>query len=203
MYRAIRILCVMMLLSACFAFAQTEFSADVIQSNKTADHGTKVYCGKDKMRFEGVGDARSGGSGAVIFDLNKDTWTVLMDKQHMYMEMPSKMMENRGMFHFFKTGDVENACAEWQALDANKGGTCRKVGDETVNGRNAVKYEGTNSEGKRSTVWLDSRIRFPLKWEDKDGGGELQNIKEGPQPSSLFTVPSDYKKFDMSGMQHQ
>ena len=40
---------------------------------------------------------------------------VLMAKQHMYMEMPAKMMESRGMFHFFKYGDAENSCGEWLA----------------------------------------------------------------------------------------
>jgi hypothetical protein len=29
---------------------------------------------------------------------------------------------------------------------------------------------------------------------------ELRNIKEGPQPASLFEIPSDYTKFDMGSM---
>ena len=29
---------------------------------------------------------------------------------------------------------------------------------------------------------------------------ELQNIKEGSQPDSLFAIPSDYQKFDMGNM---
>jgi hypothetical protein len=104
------------------------------------------------------------------------------------------------MFTFFKSGDVENACADWLKLSPNKGGTCHKVGHETVNGRETIKYEGTNSKGETSTVWLDSKVRFPVKWQGKNDGGELRNIQEGPQPASLFDPPSDYKKMDMSGM---
>jgi hypothetical protein len=152
------------------------------------------------MRFDAKDDSEARGGGAVIFDLSKESWTVLMAKQHVYMEMPSKMMENRGMFAFFKSGDVENACSDWLKLERNKGGTCHKVGSETVNGRNTVKYEGTNASGETSSVWLDSKLRFPVKWQGKNNGGEMRNIQEGPQPASLFEIPAGYTKMDMGNM---
>ena len=197
----IRVSCfVALLILANFAFAQTEFSADVV-NNERGDKGpTKVYFGKDKMRFDAKDDSEARGGGAVIFDLSKESWTVLMAKQHVYMEMPSKMMENRGMFAFFKSGDVENACSDWLKLERNKGGTCHKVGSETVNGRNTVKYEGTNSSGETSSVWLDSKLRFPVKWQGKNNGGEMRNIQEGPQPASLFEIPAGNTKMDMGNM---
>jgi len=191
-------------LCAAFALAQTEFSAEIVQDGRDAKQGpTKVYFGKDKMRFDSLdkSDPRSGG--AVIFNLSDDSWVVLMAQQHMYMQMSGDMMENRGMFHFFKTGDVESACSDWLKLAANKGGTCHKVGSETVNGRNTVKYEGTNAKGETGSVWLDSKLRFPVKWEDKKGGGEMRNIQEGSQPASLFEIPAGYTKFDMGAMMQQ
>jgi len=199
----IRMSCfVALLIVGSFAVAQTEFSADIVETNSEKTHKgpTKVYFGKDKMRFDSAdnSDPRSGGS--VIFDLANQSWTVLMEKQHMYMEMPSKMMENRGMFEFFRSGDVDNACADWLKLARNKGGSCNKVGSETVNGRSTVKYEGTNDKGETSDVWLDSKLRFPVKWTGKNGGGEMQNIKEGSQPASLFEIPAGYTKLDMSKM---
>jgi len=192
---------VALLIVASFALAQTEFSADVVDTNnQKAGRGlTKVYFGKDKLRFDSADpDPRSGGS--VIFDLDKESWVVLMAKQHMYMEMPSKMMERRGMFEFFRSGDVESACSDWLKQQRNKGGTCHKVGSETVNGRSTVKYEGTNPSGDTNTVWLDSKLRFPVKWQGKNNGGELQNIKEGAQPASLFEIPDGFTKFDMGSM---
>jgi hypothetical protein len=187
---------------ASVALAQTEFSADVVDSARQK-HGkgpTKVYFGKDKMRFDSHDSDDPRGGGSVIFDLSKQTWVVVMEKQQMYMEMPESAMESRGMFKFFETGDVENACADWLKLTNNKGGTCKKDGSETVNGRDTVKYEGTNDKGEASTVWLDSKLRFPVKWQGKDNGGELENIKEGSQPASLFEIPAGYKKFDMNNM---
>lgn len=192
------------LLTTAAALAQSEFSADIVDHTAKGNHTTtKVYFGKDKMRFDSMGEGNRG-TGAVIMDMSTESYVVLMPQQHMYMEMPASAMENRGMFSFFKSGDVDNACGDWLKLATNKGGTCHKDRSETVNGRSTVKYEGTNAKGESSTVWLDSKVRFPIKWESKNGGGELQNIQEGSQPASLFQVPAGYTKMDMGGMmQHR
>jgi hypothetical protein len=191
-----------LLLLGSMALAQTEFSADIVNESKGGS--TKVYFGKDKMRFDSPdGEDRSSG-GAAILDFSNNKMIVLMAKQHMYMEMPQQMLEKRGMYTFFRTGDVENACSDWLKLPENKGGACHKVGNETVNGRSTVKYEGTNSKGETGFVWIDPKLRFPVKWQGKNEvGGELRNIQEGSQPSSLFEVPAGYTKFDMGAMQQR
>ncbi len=79
-------------------------------------------------------------------------------------------------------------------------GSCHKVGNETVNGRNTVKYETTNASGDVKHFWLDPKLRFPVKWDGKNNGGELRNIQEGPQPASLFEIPAGFTKMDMGGM---
>jgi hypothetical protein len=197
-------LCVItMLLSAGFAFAQSEFSAEIVDHSAKGNTSTnKVYFGKDKIRFDSVGSGNRG-TGAVIMDMSTVSYVVLMPQQHMYMEMPASAMENRGMFSFFRSGDIDNACSDWLKLAANKGGSCHKDGSETVNGRSTVKYEGTNAKGESSAVWLDSKVRFPIKWDGKNGGGELRNIQEGSQPASLFQVPDGYTKMDIGGMMPQ
>lgn len=192
------------LLAASYLLAQTEFSADIVNLERANNNEAKIYFGKDKFRVEQTrADSRAGGE--VIFNMTTQTTTVLMDQQHMYMEMPasSQMASRRNAYEFFRSGDVEDACADWLAQQYNKGGTCHKVGHETVNGRNTVKYEGTNAKGETGTIWLDAKLRFPVKWQGKNGGGELRNIQEGSQPASLFEVPADYKKFDMGGMMMQ
>jgi hypothetical protein len=69
------------------------------------------------------------------------------------------------------------------------------VGDDTVNGRGAVKYEGSSGDGKKGEVWIDVKVRFLVKVVSPDGGGmELRNIHEGSSDASLFEVPSGYKK---------
>jgi len=194
-----RIFCVLALvLSAAFAVAQTEFSAEVVDSHKQGTTSeSKIYFSKDKIRF----DSRDANSpGAFIMNLSNQSMTILMPQQHMYMEMPADAQEQRNMFSFFKTSDVENACGDWLKLANNKGGSCHKLGNETVNSRNTVKYEGTNSKGEASQVWLDPTLRFPVKWQGTSGSGELRNIQEGSQSASLFAIPAGYTKMDMGGM---
>lgn len=185
-------------MTAAFALAQTEFSADIVRAD--GNKNARIYFGKDKMRFESKDkDPRSGGS--AIINLATNTTTVIMDQQHMYMELTPQMAAQRTAFNFFRTGDVENACSDWLQLPQNKGGSCHKVGNDTLNGRSCIKYEGTNSKGETGTVWVDPKLRFPLKWQGKDKDTwELQNIQEGSQPSSLFEIPAGYTKFDMGGM---
>ncbi len=196
-----RSVCVFLLLAASFALGQTEFSAEVFENQKP-DAQAKVYFGKDKIRFETAKKDPRGG-GAMIMNLATQTSMVIMDQQHMYMEMPAQSAAQRNSYHFFRTGDVENACSDWLAQSWNKGGTCHKVGSETVNGRSTVKYEGTNSNGQAGTIWIDPKLRFPVKWDGKNGGGELRNIQEGSQPASLFEIPAGYNKFDMGSMMQQ
>lgn len=188
-----------LLFVASSAFAQSEFSAEVFDNKKPDGPQAKIYFGKDKARFE-PGKKEARGAGAVIVDMEKQTWTVLMDERQMYMEAPPQMAKQRVGYNFFHATDVENACSQWLQRPENQGGSCHKVGNETVNGRNTVKYEGTNSKGEAGTVWLDPKLRFPVKWEEKNGGGELRNIQEGSQPASLFEIPASYKKFEMPNM---
>lgn len=190
-----------LLLAASYALAQADFSAEVFNSNKPDAPQAKIYATKDKMRFESLQKDPRGG-GAVIMNLATHSSTVLMEQQHMYMDTPMQMTAQRNPY-FFRARDVDDVCSDWLNLEWNKGGSCRKVGNETVNGRSAVKFEGTNSKGEAGTVWMDPKLRFPLKWQGKNGGGELRNIQEGSQPSSLFEIPSDYKKFDMGNMMQQ
>ena len=191
------------LLVASLALAQSEFSADMVDTQKAGTPTqARIYMAKDKMRVEtGAGNAK--GSGAVIMNLATQTYTVLMDKQHMYMEMPAQMAGQRTMYNFFHTGDVESACADWLQQEKNKGGSCHKVGSDTVNGRSTIKYEGTGANGDAIAFWIDPKLRFPVKWEGKNSAGELRNIQEGTQPASLFEIPAGYTKFDMGAMKQR
>jgi hypothetical protein len=189
-----------LVLAAGLATAQTEFSADVVDTHKQGSTTqAKIYFAKDKIRFDSLDrDPKSGG--AFIMNPATQSIIIIMSQQHMYMEMPAQAGEQRKMFTFFRTTDVENACGDWLKLANNKGGSCHKIGSETVNGRSTVQYEGTNSSGETSQVWLDPKLRFPVKWQGKNGGGELHNIQEGAQPASLFEVPAGFNKMDMGGM---
>ena len=188
-------------LAASCVLAQTEFSADIVDLQK---QGTptqaKIYFAKDKLRIE---SQTSGAGGAIIVNLSTQTSTVLMAQQHMFMEMPAQGQSQRVGYAFFRAGDVENACADWQKMGHNQDGSCHKVGSETVNSRNTLKYEATNASGDVSHFWLDPKLRFPVKWQGKNSSGELRNIQEGAQPAALFEVPAGFTKMQMPGVMMQ
>jgi len=193
-----------LMFGATLVLAQTEFSAELVNTTKAGNPvQAKIYIAKDKMRFEPAEKDPRGMTGAFIVNLTTQTSTVLMDQQHMYMEMPAQTPNQRNTYNLFHIGDAENACADWLAQGRNKGGTCHKVGGDTVNGRSAVKYEGTNAAGDAATVWIDPKLRFPVKWQDKNGSGELRNIQEGAQPAGLFEIPAGYTKVDVGAMMKQ
>ena len=185
-----------LMLSASFVPAQTEFSADIVDLQKSATPTqAKIYFAKDKIRIESQNSGPHAG-GAVIMNFATHTSTVLMAQQRMYMEMPAQVQAQRMGYAsaFFRTSDVENACGDWQKVESNQGSTCHKVGSESVNGRSTVKYEATNSSGEVSHFWLDPKLRFPVKWQGKNSDGELRNIQEGAQPAALFEVPAGFSK---------
>lgn len=186
----------MLLMVACFAVAQDEYSADVVQPQRNA----KVYVGKDKTRME---PAAAHGREAFITDLTTRTSTVLMFKEHMYLQLPPRKADEDNQHYFYRTGDAENACADFLAQEWCEGETCHKVGSETVKGRATVKYEWTNAKGESGTMWIDRKLRIRVKWQRKDLEGELQNIQEGAQPASLFEIPAGYTKFDEGGLLKQ
>ena len=134
------------------AFAQTEFSAEIVDLQKPGTAAqAKIYFAKDKFRVEPQ-NSGAHGAGAFIVNFNTQTSTVLMTQQHMYMEMPAQSQSQRTSYAsaFFRTGDVENACGDWQKSEHNRGSSCKKIGSDSVNGRSAVKYEATNASGEIS-----------------------------------------------------
>jgi hypothetical protein len=187
-----------LMLAASFLLAQTEFSAEMVDTQKEGKPTTaKLYFAKDKLRIESQ-TAGAHGPGVIIMNYAKQTVIALMAQRQMYMEMPAQA-QNKAMgaaAGFFQAGDVENACGDWQKM-GHEGNSCHKVGSDSVNGRSTVKYETTNASGDVSHFWLDPKLRFPVKWEGKNSGGELRNIQEGSQPASLFEVPAGYTKFEM------
>jgi hypothetical protein len=72
------------------------------------------------------------------------------------------------------------------------------VGKEKIDGREVEKWEVTTKHGNQtqhSIEWVDPELRVALKQEHGQGQvTELRNIKEGPQPASLFEVPQGYQK---------
>ncbi len=184
------------------AMAQ-QFSANIVATRPNsgqADQSAAIFVENGMIRFEPLG--APGGHVGIIVDTEKGTSTVLMLDKKMYMENPSM---GGTIPRLLSPEDVENPCPIWEKIA--KGGhdpddqitSCKRVGTETVGGRSAIKFEAESAKHGKRLVWIDPKIRFIIKTRDDSGSGmELDNIKEGALPDSLFTIPSDFQKFDMS-----
>ncbi len=172
---------------------------------------THIFSTKNKLRFQGedkVGRANS----IMIVDLAEGTHTVLLPQQKKYVVNKGVQIPGQGVT-FFQFKDVENACGEWQKLmqaaavedeDSPKAPVgndkCQKIGHESVDGRDTVKYEDKPEKGEASLMWIDMKLHFPVKWKNAVASGELRNIKEEPQPAELFAIPAGYttRPFDVN-----
>ena len=129
---------------------------------------------------------------------------MLMPERHVYMDAGAM---GAGMADVMRPLNPDDPCPQWRELmkrtgpDKDAEWTCRRVGNDTVNGRATVKYEGVSAKGEHRYVWIDPKLRYLVKAEsDKGNSMELRNIQEGPQPASLFEIPAGYQKLDISEM---
>jgi outer membrane lipoprotein-sorting protein len=195
--RRIAALAILLLLAVCSVCAQPsvpQFSADMRINNPKLGHEAqgKLYFGGNRFRMDMTAQ---GHESVVITDMASKVTYLLMPQQQMYMEMRPEMVRTRTPD--FKLYDPEDPCAN--VPDTN----CAKVGTETVNGRTCDKWQFTSTKGvgETRTVWIDQKTRIPVKTVNADGTVfELTNIKEGPQPASLFGIPAGYQKMDLGGM---
>lgn len=179
---AFLILNVVMCVSITYAaegLEQVDFSAEMVFKSQKIVYEGKIYVSNKKSRMENpkiINIARP--------DLNV-AWT-LLPKQKMYIEITF------GVASFPKTyyqlpGEIERI----------------EMGVETVDGKQAKKFEVTYTEGGRQDSiyqWMADGIPIPLKMESLDDSWsvEYRNVHVGPQPDAIFEVPPDYQKMAMT-----
>jgi hypothetical protein len=160
---------------------------------------SKIYMGHGKVRVEPIESASPGAAdpdnGIMLLDLVAGTSVVLDTKRKTYIEQSPAMA--RRSVQFFRPAD-NTPCAK----NPNSPGTstCKKIGTEMVNGRNTEKWEliaTMTTQTITAHVWLDAKWHFVVKGEGPGLTGGLENIKEGPQPASLFEIPPGYQKMTM------
>ncbi len=170
-------------------FAQ-QFAAGLIHLKPEGAAPSKVFVSGDRIRFETIGPQKVS---VVVVDLKKKTgFMALPDDKTYSLLLPAQLSPATPFFH---AADPEKACAEWETL-VGKPGTCKKVGDERINGREAVKYKGVAMNGDTGTAWVDSKLGFVIKWEGERTSCELRNILAAPQRDALFEIPKGYQRMD-------
>jgi len=162
----------MVAVSASAAPAGKEFAAEMLQRGPEGQMSSgKMYVGEGRMRSEMV---HQGQQVVRITDESRGVEWILFPEQKKYMEQPlgGPGAPPPGA----KSAPASDPCAGMPGL------TCRNLGEETVSGRAAVKWEVVAShQGKTmtSTQWLDKERGVPLRQEMPNGqASELKILGE-------------------------
>jgi hypothetical protein len=186
-----------LLFAAGLAAGQTQWSAVVVDTGKEdAPTSLKIYFGGEKVRMEPQMWVRGSVPGPfILFDRPTRTGLVVVPENRAYADAPPDMIDQyRG---YAGVWNIDTFCTGWLKTEQNRQGTCKQLSDESVNGRAALRYEATDSNGAIRRFWFDRKLRVMVKWEAGKNGGEMRNIQEGPQPSALFEIPAGYTKSTM------
>ena len=93
-----------------------------------------------------------------------------------------------GLSKFFLPVNPGNPCGRYKMVVS-----CKPIGAEVVNGRRTTKWEFTHGIGGRewqTYEWVDSKLHVAIRRQFENHITELRDIKEAPQPSQLFDIPS-------------
>ena len=177
-----------------------EFSADTV----THDSSGRILRGK---LYRSATMIRAGADAA---SSNGDPTFTIVDipKQVSNTVIPNRkgIMVAHGMAALNKVGIAlpvnENPCTPTSGGSPSTRTSCRNLGEETVNSRHTVKWEVSETmRGQSGTqyVWVDAKLHCIVKMQIGQSIMELQNIREGPQPASLFALPTGYQVMDVGG----
>jgi hypothetical protein len=166
-----------------------DFAAEIDEfvSAGQAPHVTQVYAGHGMRRIESSWDGN-----ITLVDLNKETVSIFNNRHPGVIQVPLK---NLGDATKALLAGV-NPCNVTYVSGHMGSSTCKKVGEEEVNGRSAEKYEISMTMGSMTTTWhdwIDVSLRIPVKNElNGKTGLEVRNLRETPQPANLFELPAGH-----------
>ena len=176
----------------CVCSAQ-DFSADVVLLDAKANAGSqnaetlahdpsRLFVSDHKIRLEMGGPAGT----VLLVNAAEGTAFAMFPAKKEYEPLSA------GLSEYFRVSDAEDACPDWQKASAQKI-DCEKLGHEVVNGRNTVTYRNKSaSDVAISTVWIDSDLKFVVRWVGGGTGAELRHIQAGKQAADLFALAPEY-----------
>jgi hypothetical protein len=172
-----------------------QFSAELVTlgaDGRPESPAGRIYATKDKVRIE----TPQANGGVFLVDRGAGAAYIVLAPQRIYLDVK----QSSPLTQIFIPLDRGDVCGQWQAMARIAGAadqSCRRLGPETVRGRDSVKYETQSAQGRRSYRWVDAVLNFVVRVEDVGGETtDLINIQEGPQPTALFALPEGYRKFD-------
>ena len=198
------------------AWNGTAFSAEMIDPAHPAKPVSRIYLGGGRVRLQSM-DTSS--IGAIVVDPSHGTTLIVNDPAKSYIDAgmftPLVTIAFAPVMRVLRPAGSGDPCSQWNSAVNPFGAfaktdkdhpapqwTCTSQGSESVNGRAAHKWGVVSNDPKDGpmTIWVDDRLHVLSRTTDKDGGMEMRNISEGPQPDSLFTPPANYKKLSLRSM---
>jgi hypothetical protein len=181
--------CLLLIWGSTPGFAQ-QFSAEMVRQKPQGAANSKVSVKGSKVRLDTEGQSQA--NFAILNLTLRQSAMVLPGTKSYIVSQPGHLQSS---IPFFILEDPEDACSAWEK-SMKTPGTCKKLGDDTINDRSTVKYTGTTDNGETGTAWVDRKLHFVIKWDGEKSAAELKNIQVGPQSGSLFDIPTDYEKID-------
>jgi hypothetical protein len=140
-----------------------QFSAETVQRGGTGEASTgKMFVGDGRMRME---MSAQGQTLVRITDEKRKVEWLLFPDQKTYLERQAG--PDQAGSAPSPSATAADPCAGITGL------TCRKLGDEDVGGRPAVKWEITGNQDDKpvtSQQWIDRERGIPLRQQFPDGG---------------------------------
>jgi len=173
-------LCLVLLLAIPAGAGAVEFSAQMMLKDGGKLMPGKLYVKDGKMRQEFLDE--EGQTITIVRQDKKLIWVVLPAEKS-YVELPLKT-RLPGQFLQIPPDAVSK----------------RQVGQETLNGYVADKYEVTVRGGtgglQRQTFWVAPKLGMPVKMVCSEDNFclEYRSIREGQVADRLFDVPPGYRK---------
>jgi hypothetical protein len=200
MSASLMVLCLLFSLASPGAVARTQpsFSADLVTTHVGKPNGRlgHVYASGGQVRIE----APEFTDGFFIVDGDRSAAWFVRPRQRLFMDAK----QSSPLTQLLVLVDPNDPCRQWQVMENIAGATdaggewhCDLLGLDVVDGRETMKYLAISRQGHPSYRWIDPQRAFPVRLETEDGARvAVENIVDAPQPSSLFTIPPDYHKFD-------
>ena len=196
----IRTIAALMLVAVPGSAAQAQqFSADLVRldaSGQPAGATGKLHVADDKVRIETPDVA----DGFFVIDSAVPTAFFVRTARRVFMDAK----QSSELTQIFVAVDPGDPCRRWQAMAVLAGAAtqdrqwyCEPAGRETIEGHETLVYRAVSPQGRRHTVTIDARLKFPLRFAAEDGTAVVvTNIVESLPSASLFEIPSSYGKFD-------
>jgi hypothetical protein len=187
---------------------KVEFSADMQVLDGTGrTQIVKLFVGNKRARLDRpTTKDETNGIGSLLIDFDHQFLFLLIPQSKMYLQISGSEGTPfyRGVW-MFRPSSPDNPCGGWVS-EANRRGItlrCQRAGEDPVNGRPTPRWDAAIPDGGHGSLWYDPELNFIVKAQRISKGGvqsgyELQNIKEGTQPQTLFEFPAGYRQFTLN-----